>query len=33
MTRVLHDSFEVKRGLMTTVHSYTNDQKNTRPGP
>ena len=27
MTRVLHDAFEVKRGLMTTVHSYTNDQK------
>jgi glyceraldehyde 3-phosphate dehydrogenase len=27
MARVLHDTFEVKRGLMTTVHSYTNDQK------
>ena len=27
MTRVLHDTFGVRRGLMTTVHSYTNDQK------
>jgi glyceraldehyde 3-phosphate dehydrogenase len=27
MTRVLHDTFGVERGLMTTVHSYTNDQK------
>jgi len=25
--KVLHDSFGVVRGLMTTVHSYTNDQK------
>jgi glyceraldehyde 3-phosphate dehydrogenase len=25
--KVLHDSFGIKRGLMTTVHSYTNDQK------
>lgn len=24
--KVLHDNFKVKRGLMTTVHSYTNDQ-------
>jgi glyceraldehyde 3-phosphate dehydrogenase len=24
--KVLNDSFEIKRGLMTTVHSYTNDQ-------
>lgn len=27
MARVLHDAFEIKRGLMTTVHSYTNDQR------
>jgi len=26
-TKVLNDSFGVKRGLMTTVHAYTNDQK------
>lgn len=25
--KVLHDSFGIKRGLMTTVHSYTNDQR------
>jgi glyceraldehyde 3-phosphate dehydrogenase len=25
--KVLHDSFGVQRGLMTTVHSYTNDQR------
>jgi glyceraldehyde 3-phosphate dehydrogenase len=25
--KVLHDSFGVVRGLMTTIHSYTNDQK------
>ncbi|MCM3739264.1 type I glyceraldehyde-3-phosphate dehydrogenase [Oceanobacillus luteolus] len=25
-TKVLNDSFGVKRGLMTTIHSYTNDQ-------
>jgi glyceraldehyde 3-phosphate dehydrogenase len=25
--KVLHDSFGVMRGLMTTVHSYTNDQR------
>ncbi len=25
--KVLHDNFQVKRGFMTTVHSYTNDQK------
>ena len=25
-SRVLHDSFGVERGLMTTVHAYTNDQ-------
>src|SRR5215813_2218464 len=27
VVKVLHDSFGVKRGLMTTVHSYTNDQR------
>lgn len=25
--KVLHESFGIKRGLMTTVHSYTNDQQ------
>jgi glyceraldehyde 3-phosphate dehydrogenase len=25
--KVLHESFGLKRGLMTTVHSYTNDQQ------
>ena len=25
--KVLNDNFKIKRGLMTTVHSYTNDQK------
>jgi glyceraldehyde 3-phosphate dehydrogenase (phosphorylating) len=25
--KVLHDSFGIERGMMTTVHSYTNDQK------
>ncbi|MFA5536060.1 MAG: ArsJ-associated glyceraldehyde-3-phosphate dehydrogenase [Bacillota bacterium] len=25
--KVLHDNYGIKRGLMTTVHSYTNDQK------
>ena len=27
MVKVLHDSFTITRALMTTVHSYTNDQK------
>ncbi|MDO8751406.1 MAG: type I glyceraldehyde-3-phosphate dehydrogenase [Dehalococcoidia bacterium] len=27
MVKVLHDSFTVTRAMMTTVHSYTNDQK------
>jgi glyceraldehyde 3-phosphate dehydrogenase len=27
MVKVLHDAFGVDRGLMTTVHSYTNDQR------
>ncbi|MFD2417104.1 type I glyceraldehyde-3-phosphate dehydrogenase [Amycolatopsis pigmentata] len=26
MVRVLHEAFGVRRGLMTTIHSYTNDQ-------
>lgn len=27
VVKVLHESFGVERGLMTTVHSYTNDQR------
>jgi len=27
VAKVLHDTFGIKRGLMTTVHSYTNDQR------
>lgn len=27
MARVLHDGFGVERGLLTTVHAYTNDQR------
>lgn len=26
-TKVLHENFGIKKGLMTTIHSYTNDQK------
>ena len=26
IVKVLHDKFGVKRGMMTTMHSYTNDQ-------
>jgi glyceraldehyde 3-phosphate dehydrogenase len=26
MVKVLHDTFGIERGLMTTVHAYTNDQ-------
>ena len=26
VAKVLHDTFGIKRGLMTTIHSYTNDQ-------
>ena len=26
VVKVLHEKFHIKRGLMTTVHSYTNDQ-------
>lgn len=32
MVKVLHDGFGVSRGLMTTIHAYTNDQ-NTQDGP
>lgn len=27
VAKVIRDSFGIKRGLMTTIHSYTNDQK------
>ena len=27
MAKVIHETFGIKRGLMTTVHAYTNDQK------
>lgn len=27
VAKVLHDTFSIKRGLMTTIHSYTNDQR------
>ena len=27
VAKVLDDSFKIKRGLMTTIHSYTNDQR------
>jgi glyceraldehyde 3-phosphate dehydrogenase len=27
VAKVLHEAFGIERGLMTTVHSYTNDQK------
>ena len=27
MAKVLHETFGIKRGLMTTVHAYTNDQR------
>ena len=27
MAKVLNDNFKIKKGFMTTVHSYTNDQK------
>jgi len=27
MTKVLHDAFGIKRGMMVTVHGYTNDQR------
>ena len=27
LAKVMHESFCIKKGLMTTIHSYTNDQK------
>lgn len=27
VVKVLHDTFGIKKGLVTTIHSYTNDQK------
>jgi glyceraldehyde 3-phosphate dehydrogenase len=27
LVKVLHDKFGIEKGLMTTIHSYTNDQK------
>ncbi len=27
MAKVLHDSFKIHHGVMTTIHSYTNDQR------
>lgn len=27
IAKVLHDNFKIKKGLMTTIHSYTNDQR------
>jgi len=27
VAKVLHEQFRIKRGLMTTIHSYTNDQR------
>jgi len=27
IVKVLHDTFGVRRGIMTTIHSYTNDQR------
>ncbi len=27
MAKVLHDEYEIERGVMTTIHSYTNDQR------
>jgi len=27
VAKVIHEKFTIKRGLMTTIHSYTNDQK------
>jgi glyceraldehyde 3-phosphate dehydrogenase len=27
LTKVLHDEFGIKHGFMTTIHSYTNDQR------
>ena len=38
MAKVLHDTFGIERGFMTTIHAYTNDQQildlpHKRPAP
>jgi glyceraldehyde 3-phosphate dehydrogenase len=32
MAKAIHDAFEIQRGLMTTIHAYTQDQ-NLQDGP
>jgi Glyceraldehyde-3-phosphate dehydrogenase/erythrose-4-phosphate dehydrogenase len=32
MAKVLHETFTIERGLMTTIHAYTQDQ-NLQDGP
>ena len=32
VAKVLLDEFGIVKGLMTTVHAYTNDQRYPRPG-
>lgn len=27
LAKILHENFEIEKGLMTTIHSYTNDQR------
>jgi len=27
LAKVIHDNFKIRRGVMTTIHSYTNDQR------
>lgn len=27
MVKVIHDNFKIKKGMMTTIHAYTNDQR------
>ncbi len=27
LAKIIHENFEIEKGLMTTIHSYTNDQK------
>src|SRR6185312_2490275 len=27
LTKVLHDTFTIEQGFMTTIHAYTNDQQ------
>ncbi len=33
VAKVLHETFGIRKGWMTTVHSYTNDQQPARPAP